>query len=232
MSISSTGLYGSATIVNSDLFQDVTDQKEQVTTLSTSYLTTTKQHRDDISQNRLDISSNLSKITDINYNRITAIEDDITDISNNRITVIEDDITDISNKRITAIEDDITDLSDNRITSIEQHITDISNNRITSIEQDITEISNNRMTSIELRMYVCTTDISSNKDFIRHLQSVDYSILLANAPAQWPTPPIKSGYNGVFCADSGVDIVAQNFLPSNIGTPSVLSIRTYMLRPN
>ena len=28
------------------------------------------------------------------------------------------------------------------------------------------------------------TDISSNKDFIRHLQTVDYSILLANAPAQ------------------------------------------------
>jgi hypothetical protein len=34
MSISSTGLYGSATIVNSDLFNDVEDLKEQVTTLS------------------------------------------------------------------------------------------------------------------------------------------------------------------------------------------------------
>ena len=31
MSISSTGLYGSATIVNSDLFNDVEDLKEQVT---------------------------------------------------------------------------------------------------------------------------------------------------------------------------------------------------------
>jgi len=70
------------------------------------------------------------------------------------------------------------------------------------------------------------TDISSNKDFIRLLQSVDYSILLANTPAQWPTPPIQSGYNGVFCTDSGVDIVAQNFLPLNIGTPSVLSIQS------
>jgi hypothetical protein len=40
MSISSTGLYGSATIVNSDLFNDVEALKEQVTTLSTSYLTT------------------------------------------------------------------------------------------------------------------------------------------------------------------------------------------------
>jgi hypothetical protein len=34
MSISSTGLYGSATIVNSDVFTDVQDLKEQVTTLS------------------------------------------------------------------------------------------------------------------------------------------------------------------------------------------------------
>ena len=51
MSISSTGLYGSATIVNSDLFNDVEDLKEQVTTLSTSYLDTTREHREDISQN-------------------------------------------------------------------------------------------------------------------------------------------------------------------------------------
>jgi hypothetical protein len=49
MSISSTGLYGSATIVNSDLFNDVEDLKEQVTTLSTSYLQTTQEHREDIS---------------------------------------------------------------------------------------------------------------------------------------------------------------------------------------
>ncbi len=49
---------------------------------------------------------------------------------------------------------------------------------------------------------------------------------MANTPAQWPTPPIQSGYNGVFCTDSGVDIVAQNFLPLNIGTPSVLSIQS------
>jgi hypothetical protein len=48
MSISSTGLYGSATIVNSDLFNDVEDLKEQVTTLSSSYLTTTNEHRIDI----------------------------------------------------------------------------------------------------------------------------------------------------------------------------------------
>jgi hypothetical protein len=102
--------------VNTDIFDDVQALKEEIVTLSTSYWTTTQEHRDDISQNRQDISSNLRKITDINNNRITAIEQDITDISNNRITSIEQDITDISNNRITvlAIEQDITDLSDNR----------------------------------------------------------------------------------------------------------------------
>ena len=87
MSISSTGLYGSATIVNTDLFDDVEALKEEVTTLSTSYLTTTNEHRIDISQNRRDISSNLSKTNDISNNRIVAIEQDITDISNNRIEI-------------------------------------------------------------------------------------------------------------------------------------------------
>ena len=87
MSISSTGLYGSATIVNSDLFTDVETLKETVTT----YLQTTEEHR-------TDISLNLSKINDISNNRIVAIEQDITDISNNRIVAIEQDITDISNE--------------------------------------------------------------------------------------------------------------------------------------
>jgi hypothetical protein len=58
-------------------------------TLSTSFLTTTQEHRDDISQNRQDISSNLSKINDLSNNRITNIEYEITDIRNNRITAIE-----------------------------------------------------------------------------------------------------------------------------------------------
>ena len=40
------------------------------------------------------------------------------------------------------------------------------------------------------------------------------------------TPPIQSGYNGVFCTDAGIDIIAQNFLTSNIGTPSVLSFQS------
>jgi hypothetical protein len=45
MSIRSTGLNGSATIVNSDLFNDVETLKVQVTTLSTSELkkTTTQE---------------------------------------------------------------------------------------------------------------------------------------------------------------------------------------------
>ena len=52
MSKSSTGLYGSSTIVDSDLFNDVETLQEQETTLSTSYLTTIQVHRNDISQNR------------------------------------------------------------------------------------------------------------------------------------------------------------------------------------
>ncbi len=59
--------------MNSDLFNDVEVLKEQVTTLLTSYSITTQEHRDDISQNRQDISSNLTKINDISNNRIVAI---------------------------------------------------------------------------------------------------------------------------------------------------------------
>ena len=81
MSISSTGLYGSATIVNTDIFDDLLTLKEEVTALSTIYLTTTNEHRIDILQNKQDI-------TDISNNRITTIEQDIIDISNNRITTI------------------------------------------------------------------------------------------------------------------------------------------------
>jgi hypothetical protein len=50
MSISSTGLHGAATIVNSDLSNDVEALKEEMVTLSTSYLTTTQEHRDDITK--------------------------------------------------------------------------------------------------------------------------------------------------------------------------------------
>jgi hypothetical protein len=44
--------------VNSDLFQDVEGLKEEMVTLSTSYLTTTQDHRNDTSQNILDTSQN------------------------------------------------------------------------------------------------------------------------------------------------------------------------------
>ena len=76
MSISSTGLYGSATIVNSDLFTDVEILKETVTT----YLQTTQEHRTDIWQNHQDISLNLSKINDISVNKIPIIKSDISKI--------------------------------------------------------------------------------------------------------------------------------------------------------
>ena len=100
----------------------LTALKEEVTALSTSYLTTNKEHRDYVSQNRLDISSNLSKINDLSNNRIKNIEDDITDISDTRIVAIEQDITEISDTRIVAIEQDITDLSNNRSVAIEQDL--------------------------------------------------------------------------------------------------------------
>jgi hypothetical protein len=44
MSISSTDLYGSATIVNTDIFEDVSALKKQVTTLSTYYVTATQEY--------------------------------------------------------------------------------------------------------------------------------------------------------------------------------------------
>jgi hypothetical protein len=74
MSISSTGLYGSASIVNTDIFDDLLTLKEEVTALSTIYLTTTNEHRIDILQNKQDISSNLNTIIDLSNNRIKDIE--------------------------------------------------------------------------------------------------------------------------------------------------------------
>jgi hypothetical protein len=73
--------------------------------------------------------------------------------------------------------------------------------------------SNNRIPDLAADI----TDMSSNKAFIRQLQTVNYAFL--NPP---PNPPIQSGYNGAFCTDYGVNIVTQNVLPTNISTPSVL----------
>ncbi len=85
--------------MNSYLLNDVEALKEEMVTSSTSYLTTTQEYSRVprryitkyiryISQNRQDISSNLSKSNYLSDNRITAIEQDITDISKNRITSI------------------------------------------------------------------------------------------------------------------------------------------------
>jgi anti-sigma28 factor (negative regulator of flagellin synthesis) len=99
---SSTGIYGSTAILNSDhftdLFTDVETLKETAPTLNTTYLQTTNEHRVDISQNRQDISLNLGKINDINNNKIPTIKQDINDISTNKIPAIKQDINDISNK--------------------------------------------------------------------------------------------------------------------------------------
>lgn len=55
---------------------------------------------EDISQNTLDISSNLGKILDLSNNRIKNTEHDTTDLSNSRIKNTEDDVSDVSNNRI------------------------------------------------------------------------------------------------------------------------------------
>jgi hypothetical protein len=130
MSISSTGLYGSASIVNSDVFNDVESLKEQVTTLSTSYLDTTREHRIDISQNRLDISQNRLNIS---QNRL--------DISQNTL--------DISQNRL--------DISQNRL-DISQNTLDISQNRQDK-SQNRFDISQNRLdtsqNTLDIYTYVC-----------------------------------------------------------------------------
>jgi hypothetical protein len=113
------------------------------------------------------------------------------------------------------------DISQNTL-DISQNTLDISKNT-SDISQNILDISQNILDISQNTLDI--TDISSNKDFIRHLQSVNYA-LYDPLPDPLPNPPIKSGYNGVFCTDSGVDIVTQNFLPTNIGTPSVLQIQS------
>jgi hypothetical protein len=69
-------------------------------------------------------------------------------------------------------------------------------------------------------------DISLNKNFIQQLQSVDYAILLANAPAQWTTPVIQTGYNTVVVNSDGVNIITQNFGHSSKVNSSLLQINS------
>jgi len=169
---------------------------------------------------------------------ISTIETDISTIETN-ISTIETDISTIETNILT-IETDISTIETN-ISTIETNISTIETN-ISTIETDIstietnistieTDVSQNKADISQNLVYISLNrldidDISSNKDFIRHLQSVEYSIVNANAPAQWPIPPIKSGYNGVFCTNTGIDIIAQNFLTLDIGTPSVLSFQS------
>jgi len=75
MSISSTGIYGSTALLNSDLFTDLFQDVDDI-----------KQDIEDISTNKipnliLDISLNLSKINDISNNKIVSIEQNINDIT-------------------------------------------------------------------------------------------------------------------------------------------------------
>jgi hypothetical protein len=72
MSISSTGIYGSTALLNSDLFTDLF------------------QDVDDLKQG----------INDISTNKIPAIIQDINDISTNKIPAIKQDINDISTNKI------------------------------------------------------------------------------------------------------------------------------------
>ena len=68
MSISSTGLYGSATIVNTDLFDDVEVLKQDINDTSVNKIQAIKQDINDISVNKipgiiLDVSHNKATIT-------------------------------------------------------------------------------------------------------------------------------------------------------------------------
>ena len=108
------------------------------------------------------------------------------------------------------------DISENSLA-----IYDISTNKIPTLKPDISkntvDISQNTA-DIE--------DISTNKNFIQQLQSVDYSITLANAPAQCPTPVIQSGYNAVVINSDGINIMTQNFGPSSQVNSSILQINS------
>jgi hypothetical protein len=158
MSISSTGLYGASTIVNTDLFNDVSDLKEQVTTLSTSYLQTTAEHRTDIHQNRFNISENTSAINDISTNKIPNLILDVSentsainDISTNKIPNL---ILDVSKNTL-----DINDISTNKIPDL---ILDVSKNTL-----DINDISTNKIpdliyTYIYIYIYRCWTHSCSS----------------------------------------------------------------------
>jgi chromosome segregation ATPase len=120
MSINSTGLYGAAaTIINTDLFDDVQELKEDVSTSQT----TTGDHELRIDTLETDNTTNKSNITAVGTD-ITNTQSDITDIYDNKIVAIETDITalqtDNTNNKssITALQSDNTS-NKSRLTSLE-----------------------------------------------------------------------------------------------------------------
>ena len=66
MSISSTGIYGNTSILNSEIYTDIINDIEDINTNKIPNLI-------------LDISENTSNINDISNNRTVSIETDITD---------------------------------------------------------------------------------------------------------------------------------------------------------
>jgi hypothetical protein len=97
------------------------------------------------------------------------------------------------------------DISKNSV-DISQNKADISKNSV-DISQNKADISKNVLRISLNRLDI--DDISLNKHFIQQLQSVDYSILLANAPSQIPTPAIQKGYNAVIVNNDGINIITQ-----------------------
>jgi hypothetical protein len=104
MSISSTGIYGNTSILNSEIYTDMINDIEDINTNKIPNLI-------------LDISENTSNINDISNNRIVAIETDITDISTSKIPNLILDISSNLSK--------INDISTNKIPNL---ILDISSN--------------------------------------------------------------------------------------------------------
>jgi len=128
MSISSTGIYGNTSILNSEIYTDIINDIEDINTNKIpNLILDISENRFDISQNKADISENRFDISqnkaDISLNR--------TDISQNRADISENRF-DISQNR--------ADISLNRF-DISQNKADISLNR-TDISQNRADFSN------------------------------------------------------------------------------------------
>ena len=123
MSITSTGLYGASTIVNTDLFDDVEKLKTDVTNLTTS-----------VSQNISDIDQ-LQTTTDDHETRIDTLESDNTTNKSNIQTL--QTTTDDHETRIDTLESDNTN-NQSRLDTLEQDIIDLETNKQDKL-QDISD---------------------------------------------------------------------------------------------